>query len=727
MIYHRSTPVSYDRVMLTRARSSFLLVVLLVACLAALFAACDDSATSSSSSSGSGSNGTSQGGSMASSSTGFGVGGSTQSLTIDPPMATITVTSKGTPVMQTFVAKIGDSVLTSGVTWTLDTYAQGNIDGNGAYTTLGIVGGKVKVTATLGKDTATADLVVNVKLSEDILQGAGDPGVNAGNHTALEGTPMPDPGIGSNNATKILYPYDKTVMPRGLTAPLLQFSPGNLPPEDAKVTVKSTYFEWNGFVHVTNGAVPQFYMPQDVWDAALLSTGGQTLLVDVTKAVAGVAYGPAETSIVVADGSLKGAVYYMTYETPGNGLYVVRPGVKQPANLLIPGCVVCHSVSSGGTRLATGADDAQFAAQAGVYTVDTNGTATHVSTSPPGLGGDSRGLSMATFTSDGNYVMRSQSNFWGGVNQLAWKVDAANNALVPANVVGLGANVSAYLPAISHDGKHYAFTNGNGESTPFGSPSRSISLMDLVVDPMTDTLTFSNRQLLLDNGAAGSVAKFVSFLPDPNFIVLQEGEGYLSSYDYMLPTWDASSTYQGSTGRLYMLNAATKEHLELATMNAGNATIDKQRNYEPFALPVTAGGYMWVVFTSIREYGNTYAGSNVRKQLWVGAISLNPQAGQDPSHPPFYLPNQSATRNERGFWALEPCKSDGSSCDTGDECCNGFCRPEDPNDPLSPKVCEPPSGGCSQIGEKCDTAADCCDVGAGAQCIGGFCAQPPPQ
>lgn len=387
--------------------------------------------------------------------------------------------------------------------------------------------------------------------------------------------------------------------------------------------------------------------------------------------------------------------------------------------------MVCHSVSSGGTRLATGADDAAYAAQSGVYTVDTNGTATQVSQSPPGLGGDTRGLSMATFTSDGNYVMRSQNNFWGGVNQLAWRVGATG--LTPANVVGLGPDVSAFLPAISHDNKHYAFTNGDGAATPFGAPARSISLMDLVVDAATDTLTFSNRKLLLDNGPAGSVAKFVSFLPDPNFLVLQEGEGYTSAHGYMLPTWDVSSTYTGSTGRLYMLNAATNEHLELATLNAGNAAIDRQRNYEPFALPVTAGGYFWIVFTSIREYGNQYAGPNVRKQLWVAAISTNPQAGQDPSHPPFYLPNQSETRNERGFWALEPCKADGSSCETGDECCNGFCRPEDPNDPLSPKVCEPPSGGCSQISEKCDSDADCCDVGAGAHCIGGFCTQPPPQ
>ncbi len=227
------------------------------------------------------------------------------------------------------------------------------------------------------------------------------------------------------------------------------------------------------------------------------------------------------------------------------------------------------------------------------------------------------------------------------------------------------------------------------------------------------------------------MAKFVTFLPDPKYIVLEEGENFCTSYGEMLPTWDVTCgdySFTGSTGRLYMINSATKEHLELATLNAGNALIDRQRNYEPFALQVTAGGYFWIVFTSIREYGNTYQGANVQKQLWVAAISTNPAAGADPSHPPFYLPNQSSTRNERGFWALEPCMADGASCQTGDQCCNGFCRPSDPSNPTSPKVCSPPvTGTCSQISEKCTTSADCCGAATGVTCIGGFCTQQSPQ
>jgi hypothetical protein len=168
------------------------------------------------------------------------------------------------------------------------------------------------------------------------------------------------------------------------------------------------------------------------------------------------------------------------------------------------------------------------------------------------------------------------------------------------------------------------------------------------------------------------------------------------------------------------------EHIELATLNAGNVDADRQRNYEPFPLPVTAGGYFWIVFTSIREYGNVYQGANVRKQLWVAAINTTAPSGVDPSHPPFYLPNQSVTPNERGAWALEPCRADGATCDTGDECCDGFCRPKDPNDPKSPKVCQPPSGTCSETAEKCKADSDCCDAAIGTRCIGGYCTEKGP-
>lgn len=38
-----------------------------------------------------------------------------------------------------------------------------------------------------------------------------------------------------------------------------------------------------------------------------------------------------------------------------------------------------------------------------------------------------------------------------------------------------------------------------------------------------------------------------------------------------------------------------------AKANTGVTPLDADRNFEPTALPVTAGGYFWMVFTSKRQ------------------------------------------------------------------------------------------------------------------------------
>ena len=145
-------------------------------------------------------------------------------------------------------------------------------------------------------------------------------------------------------------------------------------------------------------------------------------------------------------------------------------------------------------------------------------------------------------------------------------------------------------------------------------------------------------------------------------------------------------------------------------------------SYEPTFNPLAAGGYFWLVVVSERTYGNTLTDTNPptrHKQLWVTAIDANPQPGQDPSHPAFWLPGQeTANSNMRGEWALSPCKPMGSDCSAGYECCDGFCS----DDGTGHFTCST-SKGCSHESEACTTAADCCTVGA--NCTGGFCAAVP--
>jgi hypothetical protein len=158
---------------------------------------------------------------------------------------------------------------------------------------------------------------------------------------------------------------------------------------------------------------------------------------------------------------------------------------------------------------------------------------------------------------------------------------------------------------------------------------------------------------------------------------------------------------------------------------------DYKMNYEPAVTPISSGGYFWVVFTSRRAYGNIatgnpYDGSDgvkiIPKKLWVAAIDQKPAPGKDPSHPAFYLPGQELTAgNMRGFWVVDPCHPDGASCETGDECCNGYCRPDGATGKL---VCGGKPNGCAQEYEKCAKTSDCCGATVGFACINGFCASP---
>ncbi len=172
-----------------------------------------------------------------------------------------------------------------------------DVDDQGTVTTRGITAGEVELTATYGAERATARVYVGVAL-RDVSAAVGED-----NLRALQGVAMPDPGLTLSppNASQVLYPSDKAVLPPGLTAPTLELSPGSLPPQDVRVYVSAEGFAWDGFVHVETPDMPRVTIPQDVWDAATASAQGSTLTIEVTKAVSGVAYGLATVHVIVAD------------------------------------------------------------------------------------------------------------------------------------------------------------------------------------------------------------------------------------------------------------------------------------------------------------------------------------------------------------------------------------------------------------------------------------------
>jgi hypothetical protein len=280
----------------------------------------------------------------------------------------------------------------------------------------------------------------------------------------------------------------------------------------------------------------------------------------------------------------------------------------------------------------------------------------------------------------------------------------------------------AETPAFSPDGKHVAFANGDRLER------RVLSMADY--DGSATAPTFSNPRDLV-NQAMPAVA-WPSFLPDGAAVLYHEGDSFDS---YIFSENDMPSLPQYAELRL--VEVADKSVKTLDALNGHlpggalylpyGAAVEGRMNYEPNVLPVAVGGYYWVLFTSRRAYGNTIApggtlprGDDVwgrdsapspRKKIWIAAIDVDHATKADPSHPAFYLPGQEVeSGNMRAFGALAPCKAEGVTCESGSDCCGGFCRETGRSPDGVPILqCVPPPMRCSFVDEKCTTAADCCD------------------
>ena len=336
-----------------------------------------------------------------------------------------------------------------------------------------------------------------------------------------------------------------------------------------------------------------------------------------------------------------------------------------------------------------------------------------------------------------------------------WTVVAGDaGAQTPQKVdtTGWAAGLRAAYPAFSPDGKGLAFTMYEGAAGAGAVNQRTLGYMPF--DPASKT--WGAMTPLYTPPDVKHTALYPAFLPT-NDAVIFEVETEYNGRDYggtraRADTGSGDDSTHGAHGELWIvkMNAdGTKTATRLDKLNGkgyiplgatGSEHDDRDKeetlDYEPTVNPVVSGGYAWVVFTSRRLYGNVATQNPffsdpryhdltkepTTKKLWVAAIDLNAPAGTDPSHPAFYLPAQELLAgNSRGYWVVDPCKGDDSSCESGDECCGGYCRPND----SGALVCSNKVPSCAQEFEKCTTAADCCNS-TSYSCINGRCAVPAP-
>jgi hypothetical protein len=264
----------------------------------------------------------------------LGNGDAGQGLVIQPQNPTLNVTAPGTTLQ--FQALVNGTP--SPASWTIDVADIGTIGSGGLFTASGVLGGVTHVTAQVGSLQAQTLLTVHLTLADN-------PGnVPPSTQTQLQGGGSADP------AFKWLYPYDGTVFARGIAPPLLQT--GGTGFDAAMLHISFSSVDYTGFYGASTPG--RIQLTPQLWKTITLSaTGSDTVKVEITKIHGGKVSGPITETWKVAPGSLRGTVYYNSYNSQiaGNtgAVLSVRPG--QSAKVVVSGCRVCHTVSADGSTL----------------------------------------------------------------------------------------------------------------------------------------------------------------------------------------------------------------------------------------------------------------------------------------------------------------------------------------------------------------------------------------
>jgi hypothetical protein len=716
-------------------------------------------------------------------------GGAVSDLTVAPqnPVLDVTIANGvitsvtgGTDAKGTVAFQASSAGMVVPAKWSIDRGELGALDVSlGSFVPNGNFGGVGTVSALYGKAVATTKVTIKLHITQN--GGTWDPTTVTPGVGGIGGVGGEAPGGPVDDATQmrllgtsqmpanaaefgLLYPYDGTVWPRGVFAPLLQWQSTHTSTA-VYVHLSQENYDFQGFYAGAN--VVREHIDQKAWQAATNANGGDKLHVEVRIADATTVYGPVSEDWLVASGPLKGTVYYNSYATTlanqiagansAAAVLAIKPGRSDP-ELALPGakdkCIVCHTVSDDGSTLFAqnsdipNTDDYSAGASydltnAGAVIQSYTGTATDGTT-------NNRKFLWSGLWKDGTFALQSSAHTqeaYDGKSQV-FRRDTA----VAETATGFDGQINqAVTPTFSRDGKHVAFNYWSGSLAPGGGNGHTLDMMDFACGdagmvasglPTCATFGFSNLVRLFTSPDTNGIPGWPAWLPDSTGVVFQNNlsgsSPFATWHDSKTQLWFVGLPSGAAAPQAVKLNALNGDDAN-GTMNLPQATgvtvhaDDDRMNYEPTVNPIVSGGYAWVVFTSRRMYGNLAQGDPyesssgthpIPKKLWVAAIDLKWTPGKDPSHPAFYLPGQElAAGNMRGFWVVDACQKDGNSCETGDECCSGYCRPDD----AGKLVCGGKPNGCAMEFEKCTTASDCCPVpGAQVDCINGFCATSTP-
>lgn len=514
---------------------------------------------------------------------------------------------------------------------------------------------------------------------------------------------------------RFLYPYDGTVFPAGMEPPLLMWSG---PAADAALLrVRSGSVSYLGCL--SPNAEGQLLFPRQLWQRLEASAAGARAPIEVqlTTLQEGRASGPITQRLTIANAPFTGSIYYMRYAADASAsasadpsaavssnAAVARARPGQPAKVLFPsigGCTGCHSLAANGTRLVAYSQGFGTAFRIDAATTD----------NPTLLIGGLVGAELAGAYPDGSLYVAPAHPF--GVGPRTYFGAPQINAGLLETATGMsypnaGIPAGAMTPAFSSNGRLLAFNDYALDS------GRGLAVMDFAAS----THTADNYRVIFQDPA--SYPAWPSFLPNDAAVVFARGVAADFSAN---GARFGRKVEPGPKSDLYLAPLAGGAPIMLARAMgyaaAGDAdadtylpfgSTDLHQSYYPSVFPVASGGYYWVFFDAIRNYGN----QGVLRQIWGAAIDVSVDGSYpaDPSHPAFLVPGQEPdTISVRPVAVIDPCQEDGAVCAQAAECCSGSCR--------AGSCIQPASVDCAVQGELCALDADCCD--RTHRCIAGYC------
>lgn len=629
------------------------------------------------------------------------------SIEIAPASPSLVVQGTPTTVDLRVIGRFADgsqAPLAFGV-WRSMNNAIGGIDAvTGRFTANGLTAGVTRVTVEVARDSAPA-LFAETQLTarfERELFATGTPESVRARFSAMADDPA--------RRALLRYPLDGAVMPQNVAPPEVQWERGSAGAiyrvELSKPGVRVTHY----LSHSGAGFRFAWSVDATAWRALAESNPEQPVSVRVDLADSAGAVRGEPLTLRLARGSLAGAVYYWDLRA-GKILRILDAPTRREDFLPTPPrrasdgsrCVACHAISRDGRYMAAELWEGQ-----GPSTVFDLTSNLAVDPAPTRFPLTRSSWVYATFNQDSTRLV---ANLRGGL----FFVDPATGMQV-APRSGRLPGAGAVQPSWSPDGRAIAFVSDFQGPGPTAFDRSNLAT---VATPGTDMVGAASVLLRGDSLGAqpegGGAIAYPSWTPDGRWLAFQHGP--FSESDQAVT---GSAARRRIPGAIYLLNPAGGTPLRMT-----NATFDGVDHdaYFPNFSPFVQGGFYWVLYFSRRDYGNAVAGTRgtERRQLWVSAVTTTPQPGADPSSVPYWLPGQDVrSDNMSGFWAPQPCRPRGESCQVSSECCAGTCGPG-PNGAL---VCNPPppEAQCRREGERCGANADCCE---GLACVANVCLRPP--